>query len=100
MMRVAKNAKEARKLIREGKSFKLMVEPTKPFKKLVERFSPREAKAGIILETGETIVLTALIVIVGGVVAHGIYRGFSVKLQKGPGKPWENWYLLFSKKQL
>ncbi|MGR3179186.1 MAG: hypothetical protein ACUZ8E_14130 [Candidatus Anammoxibacter sp.] len=98
-MRVAENNREARKLIRENKSFKLIVVPTQPFKKLVKRFSPCETRAGIILETGEVIVFTTLIIVCGSAIVYGIYHGFSVKLKKGPGTPWENWYLEFTKPQ-
>lgn len=99
MMKTAKNSKEARSLIREEvSSLKLYIEPTKPFKKLVSRFTTQQATAGIILETAETIVLTTLIVVVGSVIAYAIYHGYNVKLKKDKGSAWEGWHLVFEKK--
>ena len=91
-MKTVKTAKEARAMINDKKDFKMEVSLTNALKRLIKEHVSN-ASAGIVLETGEVIVLTAFVVVVGSVVAYAIYKGYRVRFFKEGDK----WYLEFTK---
>lgn len=77
-------AKRARDLIRAGREFRLLLALSPAIEM---KLSPMVPAAGIVLETGETIVLVTLVVTVGAVVAYAIYMGYTIRLYR-EGKKW------------
>ena len=92
-MKLIGTVKEARALIRSRRDFRLRLGLRPAVEAWLAR-TVRNATAGIVLETGETVVLVTLIVAVGSVVAYAIYNGYSVRLYREGSR----WYLEFKNK--
>ena len=92
-MKLIETAKEARVLIRSRRDFRMRLGLRPEIEARLARAVPNGA-VGVVLETGETVVLVTLIVAVGSVVAYAIYNGYSVRLYREGSR----WYLEFRKK--
>lgn len=80
-MKLVKTSKEARALIRLHRDFRMRLGLRPEVEAQLERAVP-DATAGIVIGTGEAVVLVTLVVVVGSVVAYAIYNGYSVRLYR------------------
>ncbi len=93
-MTIARDRRHARELINQGEgSFRLRFTLSG---RAEQKLSPHVPIHGLVLETGEVIVFSILIVTVGTVVAYAIYKGYSVRIVRENGF----WYLEFKKKDV
>ena len=92
-MKVAKNNREARKLIREKRAFIIPLKPTKPFKEMIEKLGKKNFSKGIGVTGGE--VLLVLILTVGACIALAILKGYTVTLKKDGNNEWGGWSIVF-----